>query len=103
MTTIHYPHLEQGESGEPGIAGANTRVLDIALDRLAYHWDANEIQRQRPHLTLGQIYSALAYYHDHESEMNARISEVLQREDRLLAALPASRVRTRLQAAKRAL
>ena len=26
-----------------------------------------------PHLSLSQIYAALAYYHDHEAEMNAQI------------------------------
>jgi len=101
MTTIAYPHITLDADGEPAITNANTKVTLIAMDRLAHHWDANEIQRQRPHLTLGQIYSALSYYYDHETEMNQLIQRRLEREQELLGNLPASRVRSKLLAAKR--
>jgi hypothetical protein len=39
---------------------------------------SDEIQRQHPHLTLGQIHSSLAYYHDHEEEMDRAIEEQLR-------------------------
>jgi uncharacterized protein (DUF433 family) len=102
MTTIVYPHIELDADGDPAITGANTKVVIVAIDRLAHHWDANEIQRQRPHLTLGQIYAALAYYYDHEEELNRRIQQRLAREQEILASLPASRVRAKLNAAKNA-
>jgi uncharacterized protein (DUF433 family) len=102
MTTLAYPHIEIDPDGQPVIAGANTSVLTIAMDQLAHHWDAVEIQRQRPHLSLGQIHSALAYYYDHELEMNQRIEERLRKEEEILASLPASRLRAKLQAPKRA-
>jgi uncharacterized protein (DUF433 family) len=101
MTTLAYPHIEIDPAGEPLISGTDTKVILIAIDRLAHHWDANEIQRQRPHLTLGQIYSALGYYYDHELEMNQLIDQRLQREDKLLSPLGNSRIRAKLQAAKR--
>jgi len=102
MTTIAYPHIIIGGDGEPVIEGANTKVIIIAIDRLAHHWDSNEIQRQRPHLTLGQIHSALAYYYDHEQEMNQKIQQRLDLETKLLESVDDSRVRAKLQAAKRA-
>ena len=102
MTKLAYPHIESDASGEPAISGTDTKVILIAIDRLAHHWDANEIQRQRPHLTLGQIYSALAYYYDHELEMNHLIDQRLKREDDILSQLGHSRVRAQLQAVKRA-
>ena len=101
MTTLAYPHIEIDAAGEPVIASTDTKVILIAIDRLAHHWDANEIQRQRPHLSLGQIYSALGYYYDHELEMNKLIDQCLQREDKLLSQLGNSRLRAKLQAAKR--
>ena len=102
MPAVAYPHIEIREDGQPMIVGAHTKVLMVAMDRLAYHWDADEIQRQRPHLTKGQIYSALAYYYDHEEEMNrqiaqdeAMVQEFFQKHDN-----PA--LRAKLRAAKQA-
>ena len=77
MATVTYAHIEFIPNGVPYIAGTQTKVVEIALDRLAYHWDADEIHRQHPHLSLGQIYSALAYYHDHQAEMDREIDEQL--------------------------
>ena len=75
---ITYPHLEIRADNKPWITGTQTKVIEVVLDRLAHHWDAEEIQRQHPHLTLGQIHSCLAYYYDHELEMDRLIEEQLQ-------------------------
>lgn len=101
MTNLVYPHIAPDADGDPAIVDANTKVIVIAIDRLAHHWDADEIQRQRPHLSLGQIYSALAYYYDHEGELNAQIDKRLDRESILLSALGPSRARAKLEAIKR--
>src|SRR6188768_2391808 len=100
-TATAYPHVELDETGMPFIRGTRFKVVQIVLDRLAYHWDADEIQKQHPQLTLGQIYSALAYYHDHQAEIDALIDERSRKADELLAALPPSALRSKLQAAKR--
>ena len=73
-----YPHIEQRSDGKLWLIGTQTKVIEVALDRLAHHWDADEIQRQHPHLTLGQIHSCLAYYHDHEEEMDRIIEEQIR-------------------------
>jgi uncharacterized protein (DUF433 family) len=75
---ITYPHLEIRADNKPWITGTQTKVIEVVLDRLAHHGDAEEIQRQHPHLTLGQIHSCLAYYYDHELEMDRLIEEQLQ-------------------------
>jgi uncharacterized protein (DUF433 family) len=62
MLTIAYPHIEISADGVPMLSGTRIKVIEIALDHLTHHWDAEEIQRQHPHLSLGQIHSALAYY-----------------------------------------
>ena len=78
MSIQSYPHIEQRSDGKLWLIGTQTKVIEVALDRLAHHWDADEIQRQHPHLTLGQIHSCLAYYHDHQEEMDRIIGEQLQ-------------------------
>src|SRR5437867_10450290 len=73
-----YPHIEQRSDGKLWLVGTQTKVLEVALDRLAHHWDADEIQRQHPHLTLGQIHSCLAYYYDHQKDMDRLIEDQLR-------------------------
>jgi len=48
MATVSYPHVEVGADGTAFVAGTRTNVLEIALDRLAHQWDAEETQRQHP-------------------------------------------------------
>jgi Protein of unknown function (DUF433) len=72
--------------------------LEVALDRLAHHWDADEIQRQHPHLSLGQIHSCLAYYHDHQEEMDRAIEEQIRELERLRAQQGESVLRAKLRA-----
>ena len=100
MTTTEYAHVEIEPDGMPMIAGTTIKVVEVALDRLAYHWDAEEIQRQHPHLTLGQIHSALAYYYDHQDEMDRMIAERSERAQRILSDLGPSPLRAKLQAIK---
>jgi hypothetical protein len=54
MTTETYPHIETSQDDVPMIAGTNTKVVEVVLDRKARHWDVDEIQRQHPHLKPAQ-------------------------------------------------
>jgi uncharacterized protein (DUF433 family) len=98
MSTVAYAHLEINTDGVPMIAGTKTKVIEVALDRLAYHWDADEIKRQHPHLTLGQIHSALAWYYDHQNEMDREIHSQLNEVRQIKASLGESPVRRKLKA-----
>ena len=98
MVTLTYPHIALSPEGVPYLSGTQTKVEEVVLDRLAHHWDADEIQRQHPDLTLAQIYSALAYYYDHENELNAEIAKRLEREETLLKELGDSALRVKLRA-----
>jgi uncharacterized protein (DUF433 family) len=101
MATLAYPHIKVTPDGIPYIAGTQTKVVEVALDRLAYHWDADEIHRQHPHLTLGQIYSALAYYYDHQAEMDREIDEQLLEVEKIKKSLGKSSIRLKLKATGR--
>lgn len=80
-----YAHIEIRADGKPWLIGTQTKVLEVALDRIAYHWDGDEIRRQHPYLSLGQIYSCLAYYYDHQAEMDRIIEDQLETIRRLRA------------------
>jgi uncharacterized protein (DUF433 family) len=90
-------HIEINSQGVPYLAGTQTKVIEVALDRLAHHWDADEIQRQHPHLSLAQIYSALAYYYDHQAEMDREVDEQLQRVETIRNAVGPSLIRQKLK------
>lgn len=97
MATVSYPHIDISSAGVPFVEGTRTKVIEIVLDRLAHHWDAEEIQRQHPHLTLGQIYAALAYYHDHREAVDAAISRQFADVDRIAAQQETSLLREKLK------
>lgn len=67
-STTLYAHITQTPGicgGRPRIEGHRVRVQDIAVE---HEWQAlspEEICQQHPGLTLAEVYSALAYYHDH--------------------------------------
>jgi uncharacterized protein (DUF433 family) len=65
--------LYRDDKGHVWIEGANTRVIQIAMDRYAHGWSADEIQAQHPHLSLAQIHAALSDYYDHKTEMDAEM------------------------------
>ena len=79
------------------LAGTRTKVVEVVLDRLAHHWDADEIQRNHPHLTLAQIYAALTYYYDHQPEMDADIDRRRQKVEQIRSSLGESPVRRKLK------
>ena|SRR5581483_9454263 len=97
MTPTDYPHIELDPRGVPYIKGTRTKVVEVVLDRLAYHWDADEMHRQHPHLGLAQIYCALAYYYDHQAEIDAEIERSLRAVESIRASQPESPVRAKLR------
>jgi uncharacterized protein (DUF433 family) len=57
--------------GRPRIEGHRVRVQDIAVEHEQQALSVEEICQQHPGLTLAEVYSALAYYHDHRDEILA--------------------------------
>ena len=98
MAKLAYPHIEETPKGVAYMSGTQTKVIEIALDRIAHHWDADEIQRQHPHLSLGQIYAALAYYFDHKKELDEQIEEQIRFVEQSKAEAGESPIRAKLKA-----
>jgi len=85
MATVEYAHISFNSDNVPIIAGTRTKVCMVVMDHIGHGWDAQEIHRQYPYLTLGQIHSALAYYYDHKADMDAEIEQDLKESGRLMA------------------
>jgi uncharacterized protein (DUF433 family) len=88
-------HLD--DEGHVWIEGANTTVIQIAMDKYAHGWSAEEIQAQHPHLSLAQIHAALSYYYDHKTEIDRQIERVIQEDDVLRAQAGPSKAENRLR------
>lgn len=93
-----YKHIVLNEENVPIIAGTTMKVVELVLDSKAYGWSPEELHFQHPYLTLGQIYSALAYYWDHQEELDRDIERRLQFVDQLQQAMSPSPLTARLKA-----
>jgi len=77
--------IEIDEKGIPWISGANTKVVEVVLDKMAHNSSPEEMHEQYPHLSLAQIHAALSYYYEHRDEVDADI----ERRDRYVENLRA--------------
>jgi uncharacterized protein (DUF433 family) len=98
-----YPHIDLNENGVPRIDGTRLKVQHVAVLHTFHGLDGEQIRRQYPFLTLAQIYSALAYYHDHKEEIDRAIEEGEREAEALRAELEDSQLAARLRAIKEAL
>ena len=60
VTTIAHPHIELRADGTAFLEGTQTKVIELVLDRLAYNWDADELQRQHPDLAVAMRRTAVS-------------------------------------------
>jgi uncharacterized protein (DUF433 family) len=98
IVETRYEHIIVNEDQVPIIAGTNMKVIELVLERMAYGWSPEELHFQHPYLTLGQIHSALAYYWDHQAELDRDIEQRLQFVDQVQRALGPSPLVARLKA-----
>lgn len=101
LSETRYEHIILNEARVPMIAGTTMKVIELVLDHLAYGWSPEELHFQHPHLTLGQIHSALAYYWDHKAELDEDIERRLQIVDQLQQTKSSTSLAERLKAGRR--
>src|SRR5437016_11110877 len=101
MVAVLNSLIELDKDGIPWITGANTKVVEVVLDKMAHGWSPEEMHRQHPHLSMAQIHAALSYYYEHQDEVDADIEGRYRYVDELRAQQPDSPLRQRLQALKR--
>jgi uncharacterized protein (DUF433 family) len=98
LAETRYEHIVLNDVHVPIIAGTNMKVVELVLAQAAYGWSAEELNVQFPHLTLGQIYSALAYYWDHREELDKNIEKRVENVNKIHKSMPVSDLVTRLKA-----
>lgn len=81
MTSVTNTHILLDDQGRAWIAGTNTKVIEIVLDKVSFGWSAEEMHRQHPHLPLAKIQAALSYYFDHQVELDAQIEAQVRQFD----------------------
>ena len=96
-----YEHISLGKGGVPFIVGTTMKVVEIVVGRIAYGWSPEELHFQYPHLSLGQIYSALAYDSDHQEELDRDSERRLEQVDRLERSVVPSRLISRLKSQRK--
>jgi hypothetical protein len=80
---VKYPHIEKLE-GEPARLERlpRIRVAQIAMDYLEHGWSVDEMCRQHSYLTLSEAHAAMAYYFDHQTDIDREIGEEIEQVDR---------------------
>lgn len=73
LIDTRYEHIVLNEDNVPMIAGTTMKVQELVTERLAWGWSPEELFLNHPYLTMGQIFSALAYYADHRLEIELAI------------------------------
>jgi uncharacterized protein (DUF433 family) len=73
MPTETATHIWLDERGVAWIDQTNVKVIEVVLDKVAHRSSPEEMHFQYPHLSLSQIYAALAYYHDHQAQLDGQI------------------------------
>ena len=97
-TDTRYQHIVLDDARVPLIAGTTMKVVELVTAQQAHGWSPEELAFQFPHLTLGQVHSALAFYWDHQEELDREIARRLALADDLQRRGPVAPVLRRLRA-----
>ena len=83
LTTTEYKHILLDDQQVPFIQGTSMKVVELVTSVQAYGWSPEELHFQYPHLSMSQIYSALAYYWEHKEEIDTDIQQSLEYSEKM--------------------
>lgn len=101
MATTSTNRIELDEHDVAWIAGANTKVAEVVLAKIAYGWSPEEMHFQHPHLSLTQIDAPLAYYYENKQQIDAEIERRYEKAEELSQRPSDPRLRRKLLELKR--
>jgi len=77
-TAAAYPHISEQPGDSPRLQNhPRTRVATIVMDYLARGLGPEDLVRHYPYLKLAEVHAAMAYYYDHQDEIDAEIQAEL--------------------------
>lgn len=79
MSTVTPAPIRFDDRNVAWIDDTNVKVIEVALERIAHGFSADEIYTQHDGLlSLAQIHAALSHYYDHQSQYDLEIDRQLQ-------------------------
>ncbi|MFM9966536.1 MAG: hypothetical protein ACKV2Q_35610 [Planctomycetaceae bacterium] len=98
-TAVPTSHIRLDERGVAWVDDRNVKVIEVALDMIAYGATADHIYDLHDgYLSMSQIHAALSYYFDHRAEYDAEIERQVREDDDARAKNWNSPVRAKLRA-----
>jgi uncharacterized protein (DUF433 family) len=88
MRTHVAPHVTLDERGIAYIDDTETKVLTVVRNKKVSRDTPEQLRTNMPHLTLAQVYTALAYYLDNQEEVHRQMAEMDRMADQVLANQP---------------
>jgi uncharacterized protein (DUF433 family) len=73
MHTTANSHITIDDKGIARIDRSRMKVIHVVKTMIAQKLNAEQLREQFPDLSLAQIYAALAYYYDHQSQIDDEI------------------------------
>lgn len=101
MTAVIESYIEIDEGHVAWIVDTKIKVIEIAIDKLAHGSSPEEMHFQYPHLSMAQIHAALAYYYDHQEELDNEILSRLSNVNKLAEAGSTSSLQQKLRALRK--
>lgn len=80
-----FKHVVLDDTGRPYVEGTRYQVRMLGLEHVLYGWSPEELKWQHSDLSMGQVCAALAYYFDHQSQMEAETEAERRTVDELRA------------------
>lgn len=73
-SSTSYPHLSfSKDDGFPVVNRIGFKAIHLIAHHLAHGWSPEELALNYPQLTLGEVYSVLAWFADHRDEVVAHL------------------------------
>jgi uncharacterized protein (DUF433 family) len=82
MTIAAIEHIEVDDKGVARVKGSRSKVIQIVMDTMN-GMGPRDIHDAYPHLSLAQIHAALAYYYDHQAELDAQVKSSVEFAERM--------------------
>jgi uncharacterized protein (DUF433 family) len=96
MTAELLTHIHRDDHGTAWIDDTGVKVIQVAQEHIGHGWSADAIHENHPALTLGQIHAALAWFYDHQDEMEKEMATRETSARHLLTSLGESPLQRRL-------